>query len=66
MKVEYFVTFNGVIPKHQAVLEKMLRDDIAAYPARMKMDGATVERAGRPKPSQRFHNTIYGKRARKG
>ena len=49
MKVEYLVTFRGVIPKYQAALDKMIRDDIAGYPARQKMDGATVERVGQPK-----------------
>ena len=50
MKVEYLVTFSGVIPKFEAALDKMIRDDIAGYPARQKMDGATVERVEQPKP----------------
>lgn len=50
MKVEYLVTFRGVIPKFNAALDKMIRDDIQGYPARMKMDGASVERVGTAKP----------------
>lgn len=49
MKVEYTVTFSGVIPKYEAALDKMVRDDIAGYPSRQRMESATVKRVGGPK-----------------
>ena len=43
MNATFTVTFKGFPEKFAAALEKMLRDDIAGYPARMSMVSATVE-----------------------
>lgn len=42
MNATYIVTFKGFPEKLAHKLEKMLRDDIAGYPARMSMESATV------------------------
>lgn len=51
MDATYIVTFKGFPEKFEAVLERMLRDDIAAYPRRMRMESANVDtpKAGSPK-----------------
>jgi len=43
MNVSYTITFKGVPEKFRAALDKMVRDDIAFFPKRMKMESATVE-----------------------
>lgn len=59
MKVERLVTFSGVTEKMLPHLDRMLADDIAAYPARIAIDAATisepvkVEPAVMPKPKPR-------------
>ena len=44
MDATYTVRFRGVPVKFAAALEVMLQDDIAGYPARMRMKSATVEK----------------------
>lgn len=53
MNVSYTVTFKGFPEKASAALEKMLRDDIAAYPSRMSMESATVEEVKGAKPHKK-------------
>ena len=49
MDAAYIVTFRGFPGKFEAVLEKMLRDDIAQYPKRMRMESANVSAQDAPK-----------------
>ena len=42
MNVTYTVQFKGFHEKAAAALEKMLVDDIAAYPKRLRMESAVI------------------------
>lgn len=42
--MKFLVSFEGVPKKYEDALEKMLRDDIAGYPARLSMESAEVEK----------------------
>jgi len=42
MDATYTIQFKGFHEKAAAALEKMLRDDIAAYPKRLRMESASV------------------------
>ncbi len=53
MNATFTVTFKGIRSEHAVEqVEAWLREDIAFYPKRMKMDSATVEK---PKPKVK-HN----------
>ena len=50
MNVTYTIQFKGFHEKAAAALEKMLRDDIAAYPKRLRMESASVELSAKAEP----------------
>ena len=43
MNVKFVISFRGVPAKFREALEKMVADDVAAYPERMRMESATFE-----------------------
>lgn len=42
--MKFIVKFEGVPAEAGAALERMLRDDISGYPARLSMESASVEK----------------------
>ena len=44
MNATYTIQFKGFHEKSAAVLEKMLVDDIAAFPRRLRMESASVKK----------------------
>ena len=43
MNINFMVRVRGFSAKSKAALVRMIEDDIAAYPKRVRMAGATVE-----------------------
>ena len=58
MNATFTVTFKGFHEKLAATVEKMLRDDIAAYPDRMSMDSASVTPGARVVKSAPRHGSV--------
>ncbi len=44
MNVEYIIRFKGIAPKAVDALDRMVQEELASYPGRLSMAGATVER----------------------